>query len=214
MRINLSKNGFSLEVLLFSFRLLFLSSCSFISVTKSSESPRKLNETTPKANKPVPQEDSKTVPSKREATKEVTTNVNNKHAGNPVKAFIPVEKPVVNTAKTVTPISKPAGNPSKATTTVSKLKVNTVKAPTSLQAASNFTLSSQLPQSVSAVSSAVPEPSRSESPSVTASRLSKHITKWNVDEVVDFIRTTDCHKFADDFLKQVGVHYDNFMYAL
>lgn len=195
-KLSLCENLISLN------RVALCLNCDAVKVTKSSESPRKLNETTPKANKPVPQEDSKTVPSKREATKEVTTNVNNKPAGDPVKAFIPVEKPVVNTAKTVTPISKPAGNPSKATTTVSKLKVNTVKAPTSLQAASNFTPSSQLPQSVSAVSSAVPEPSRSESPSVTASRLSKHITKWNVDEVVDFIRTTDCHKFADDFLKQ------------
>ncbi|KAL9959680.1 hypothetical protein ACROYT_G033023 [Oculina patagonica] len=45
-------------------------------------------------------------------------------------------------------------------------------------------------------------PERPESPTLAASRLAKHITQWNVSEVVDFIKTTDCYKFADDFLRQ------------
>ena len=46
-------------------------------------------------------------------------------------------------------------------------------------------------------------PERAESPVLASSRSTKHITQWSVGEVVDFIKTTDCFKFAGDFLRQV-----------
>ena len=39
----------------------------------------------------------------------------------------------------------------------------------------------------------------------SSSQTRKHITQWNVGEVVDFIRNTDCHKFAEEFQKQVRI---------
>lgn len=47
-----------------------------------------------------------------------------------------------------------------------------------------------------------PRPEPSGSPSISGSPSSKHVSQWSVKEVVDFIRTTDCFKFADEFQRQ------------
>ena len=205
-------------------------------VTKPAEPPRKNNEPATTPNKPAAQENSKSAPHKKAATPKVSS----KPAGNPVKAATPVNKPAGNSVKASIPVNKPAGNsvkaptnksagnavkaptpvnkptvnPVKAATPVNKPAGNPVKATSTAQLDSKLTDSNHLSQSVPVVNSASPEPSRSESPSVTASRMSKHITKWNVPEVVDFIKTTDCNRFADDFLKQVRNILGVFMFKI
>ncbi|CAH3112234.1 unnamed protein product, partial [Pocillopora meandrina] len=47
-----------------------------------------------------------------------------------------------------------------------------------------------------------PRPEPSGSPSISGSRSSKHVSQWSVQDVVDFIRTTDFFEFADEFQRQ------------
>ncbi|RMX60289.1 hypothetical protein pdam_00017999, partial [Pocillopora damicornis] len=47
-----------------------------------------------------------------------------------------------------------------------------------------------------------PRPEPSGSSSISGSRSSKHVSQWSVQDVVDFIRITDCFKFADEFQRQ------------
>ena len=53
-----------------------------------------------------------------------------------------------------------------------------------------------------------PRPEPSGSPSISVSCSSKHVSQWSVQNVVDFIRTTDCFKFADEFHRQVTGRFD------
>ena len=91
------------------------------------------------------------------------------------------------------------------TTHVNKPASNPVKGATVASINNKPSGPSHLLQSIPVTNSSPPEPPRSESPSVAASRIGKHITKWSVSEVVDYIKTTDCHRFADDFMRQVSV---------
>lgn len=160
------------------------------SSTKPHDSARKLNEPASSPTKPVPQDNSKPVPPNKVSTKEVSQ---------------PTNLPARSTAQVN---NKPAGNPARSTVSVSiKLAGNAVKTTSTADVNNKPAGLSHLPQDVPVVNSAVPEPPRVESPSATASRISKHITKWSVSEVVDYIRTTDCYRFADDFVRQVGSNF-------
>ena len=55
-----------------------------------------------------------------------------------------------------------------------------------------------------------PRPEPSGSLSISGSRSSKHVSQWSVQDVVDFTRTTDCFKFADEFQRQVTVRFGYF----
>ena len=49
-----------------------------------------------------------------------------------------------------------------------------------------------------------PKHSKQGSQSAATSHESKHITKWTVSEVGDYISSTDCFKFADLFMREVS----------
>lgn len=51
--------------------------------------------------------------------------------------------------------------------------------------------------------------SKLESQSAATSHESKHITKWTVSEVGDYISSTDCVKFADLFMREVSDKWYN-----
>ena len=88
----------------------------------------------------------------------------------------------------------PAGHPAKS---LPVLKI-------ALPKAKNF------PKAAPVVKNLPPEPPRPEplgSPSISGSRSSKHVSQWSVQDVVDFIRTTDCFKFADEFQRQVTARF-------
>ena len=98
--------------------------------------------------------------------------------------------------------NEPAGNPVRSVNVRIKLAGSAVKTTSTANVNNKPVGLSHLPQDVPVSNSLVPAPPRAESPSVAA-RTSKHITKWSVSEVVDYIKTTDCYKFADDFVRQV-----------
>lgn len=87
------------------------------------------------------------------------------------------------------PAGNPAGQPAKS---LPVLKIALPKA-------------KNIPKAAPFVKNLPPEPPRPEpsgSPSISGSRSSKHVSQWSVQDVVDFIRTTDCFKFADEFQRQ------------
>lgn len=178
-KLSLCENLISLN------RVAQCSHCDTVKVplTKPHESPRKHSEPTSTPIKPAPQESSKPVIPKSVVKKDVS-----QPASHPVKGTSLENKPASNPVMDTTHVNKPASNPVKGATVASIN--NKPSGP------------SHLLQSIPVTNSSPPEPPRSESPSVAASRIGKHITKWSVSEVVDYIKTTDCHRFADDFMRQ------------
>ncbi|KAJ7379363.1 Scm-like with four mbt domains [Desmophyllum pertusum] len=124
--------------------------------------------------KVVPKEDSQPAGQPADRPARSVSHVNNKPKGLPVKA--PKAAPVEKSTPFESPKPEPAGKP----------KPEPAGKPK--------------PEPAGKPEPAKPEPAVS--PSISASRASKHITQWNVSEVVDFVKTTDCYKFADDFLRQ------------
>ena len=92
------------------------------------------------------------------------------------------------------PAGNPAGQPAKS---LPVLKIALPKA-------------KNIPKAAPFVKNLPPEPPRPEpsgSPSISGSRSSKHVSQWSVQDVVDFIRITDCFKFADEFQRQVTARF-------
>lgn len=149
-----------------------------VPLSPSSSSSRKASESTPTPSKASPLENSKPVPPKKVFPKE-----DSQPASPPARTYSQKN-------------NKPTGHPAK-----------TGKAPKAAPVAKRAPPAPSIPEPAGSPEIArLPEtagsPERAESPVLASSRSTKHITQWSVGEVVDFIKTTDCYKFAGDFLRQ------------
>lgn len=61
---------------------------------------------------------------------------------------------------------------------------------------------SHVTRNVSVVRSYLLEPPKTAPLDAATLPTSKHITKWTVSDVADYIKSTDCHRFAENFMKQ------------
>ena len=64
---------------------------------------------------------------------------------------------------------------------------------------------SHVTRNVSVVRSYLLEPPKTAPLDAATLPTSKHITKWTVSDVADYIKSTDCHRFAENFMKQVSL---------
>ena len=146
-----------------------------VPLSPSSSSSRKANESTPTPSKAPPLENNKPVSPKKVVPKEDS-------------------QPTIPLARTYSQKNnKPTGHPAK-----------TGKAPKAAHVTKKAPPAPSRPEPAGSPEiERLPEPERAESPVLASSRSTKHITQWSVGEVVDFIKTTDCYKFAGDFLRQV-----------
>jgi len=162
-----------------------------VPLSPTSSSTRKINEFTPTPSKASLLENNKPVPPKKAVPKEDSQPV-----GPPAKSAGPPAKSAASPTKTYSQKNnKPTGYPAKTgKTPKAALVKRTPPAPLRPEPAGSPEIA-RLPESAGS-------PERAESPVIASSRSTKHITQWSVGEVVDFIKSTDCYKFAGDFLRQ------------
>lgn len=172
----------------FLFTVVFVSFLVSVPLSPSASTPKKTNEPATTPGKAAPLENNTPQPPKK-----VVPIQNSQPAGPPVRSVAQLNnKPTSLPAK--------AGKAPKA--------APTVKSTTPVRSTPPEPFRPEPPGSpeLPGLPERAESPERPESPTLAASRLAKHITQWNVSEVVDFIKATDCYKFAEDFLRQVTIN--------